>query len=77
MNEEREPCCFHFHAQPWPVSIGGRQVMVMPRVCCQHGEAATHFSGIEEEGHGPFISHESAKPSLIMATPTMQPMGRA
>lgn len=68
-SEPQHECCPHLFAQPWALAMNGRQVTVVPRICCHHGELSVLYNGVVELGHGPFATFEPGQaPKLTLAT---------
>ena len=54
--EPQPDCCPHIFAPPW--NIPNTRVIVMPRICCRHGEMTAAYLGADDlpEDHGPYVS---------------------
>ena len=77
-NPKKEPCCPHIGGQPFQIpQPGGALVIGSPRLCCRHGEWTILYVGLEEPGHGPFVSYSAQRVTpLILSGQMPKPQGQ-
>ena len=52
--------CLHIAGQPFGLMVSGDQVVATPQLCCHCGAHAVHYYGLEERGHGQYVTFTPA-----------------